>query len=137
MARGFRDQFSAAQLRAMQKAAGRIKERAYTFVSNVVDDTPVDTGELKGGWQMVKDGSAPDMNTPLDPTGERTKRMLITKIRYLPIHMDWHFTFGNWKPYAYRIEYEGYSNQAPGGMLRKNIARGGEAFEKFETGGKK
>lgn len=137
MARGFRDQFTSAQLRAMQKAAAKVKERAYGFVSAVVDDTPVLTGELKGGWQMVKDGSAPNLDTPLDPTGEKTKKMLITKIRYLPIHMDWRFTFGNWKPYAYRIEYEGYSSQAPSGMLRKNIARGGEAFNKFETGGKK
>lgn len=137
MARGFRDQFTKAQLNTMQKAAGRVKERAYGFVSAVVDDTPVLTGALRGGWQIVKDGGQPSTDTPLDPTGNITKKMLITKIRYFPIHMDWNFIFGNWKPYAYRIEYEGHSNQAPSGMLRKNIARGGEAFNNFEVAGKK
>lgn len=61
-----------------------------------------------------------------------TKQMLITKVRYLPIHMDWDIYFGNGKPYASRIEYEGYSKQAPNGMLRKNIARGGEGFNGFK-----
>lgn len=130
----FRDQFTRAQLNVMQKTAGKIKQRTYGFISAVIDDTPVKTGALRGGWQIVKAGQALMSDTPLDPTGAETKAILIRKIRYLPIHMDWDIYFGNGKPYASRIEYEGYSKQAPNGMLRRNIARGGEAFNGFKLG---
>lgn len=130
----FRNQFSSAQLKVMQKTAATIKQRTYGFISAVIDDTPVDTGALRGGWQIVKSQGELSQNTPLDPTGSMTKELLIKKIRYLPIHLDWDIYFGNGKPYASRIEYEGYSKQAPNGMLRRNIARGGEAFNGFKLG---
>ena len=134
MARGFRHQFSSAQLKAMQRAAAQVKNRVYGFVSAVVDDIPVDTGALRGGWQIGKTGQPMISDTPLDPTGAATKALLIRKIRYLPIHMDWDIWFGNGKPYASVIEYEGHSKQAPNGMLRRNIARGGEGFNGFQLG---
>ena len=130
----FRDQFTKAQLNAMQAAAKIVKQRTYGFINAVIDDTPVDTGAARGGWQIVKDPGQITEDTPLDPTGAVTKAMLIKKIRYLPIHMDWDIYFGNGKPYISRLEYEGYSKQAPNGMLRKNIARGGEAFNGFKLG---
>lgn len=130
----FRDQFTKAQLNAMQKAASIAKQRTSAFVSAVVDDTPVDTGALRGSWQIVKDPSLLNDKTPIDPSGAVTKSLLINKIKYLPIHLDWDIYFGNGKPYASRIEYEGHSKQAPNGMLRKNIAKGGAAFKGFELG---
>lgn len=132
--KSFRDQFTSAQLRAMQKAAGEVKQRLYGFVSAVVDDTPVKDGGLRGSWQIQKSPDLIQDNLPEDPSGAATKQRLFTKIRYLPIHQDWDIYFGNGKPYAQKIEYEGYSKQAPNGMLRKNIARGGQAFSGFKLG---
>lgn len=134
MAVKFRDQFTSARLRVMQKKAAEAKARLYAFTEAVVDDTPVKDGGLRGGWQIQKSPDLIQDNLPNDPSGEATKQRLFTKIRYLPIHQDWSIYFGNGKPYAQKIEYEGYSNQAPNGMLRKNIARGGESFSGFKLG---
>lgn len=134
MAKKFRDQFTKAQLRAMQKAAAVTKQRLYGFVTAVVDDTPVKDGGLRGSWQIQKSEGMILDNLPNDAIGDATKKRLFTKIRYLPIHQDWNIYFGNGKPYAQRIEYEGYSKKAPTGMLRKNISKGGDAFTGFKLG---
>lgn len=134
MARGFRDQFSRAQLKAMQKAAAETKQRLYGFTTAVVEDTPVKDGGLRGGWQIQKSPDLIQDNLPNDPSGEATKARLFTRIRHLPIHQDWTLYFGNGKPYTQKIEYEGYSRQAPNGMLRKNLSRGGESFVGFKLG---
>ena len=122
--KSFRDQFTSAQLRAMQKAAGEVKQRLYGFVSAVVDDTPVKDGGLRGSWQIQKSPDLIQDNLPEDPSGAATKQRLFTKIRYLPIHQDWDIYFGNGKPYDQNIDYDVSSNPARYGMLSKNIERG-------------
>lgn len=130
----FRDQFDAATLRVMAATAKEVKARTMGFVGAVVDDTPVKTGTLKGSWQIVKTGQSFAETLPPDVSGVATKQRLIQKIKYLPIHMDWQINFGTPVPWAHRIEYEGWSRQAPGGMVRKNIIIGGERFKGIYLG---
>lgn len=130
----FRDQFDAATLKVMASTAKEVKARVMGFVGAVVDDTPVLTGKLKGSWQIVKTGQAFVEGLPNDPIGLATKQRLLQKIKYLPIHMDWQIVFGTPVPWAHRIEYEGWSKQAPGGMVRKNIILGGERFKGIYLG---
>jgi hypothetical protein len=130
----FRDQFDAATLKVMAATSKEVKARVMGFVSAVVDDTPVLTGKLKGSWQIIKTGQTFLDDLPLDPTGVVTKQRLMQKIKYLPIHMDWQIYFGTPVPWAHRIEYEGWSQQAPGGMVRKNIILGGERFKGIYLG---
>lgn len=130
----FRDQFDKATLKAMQAVSKEAKARLMGFVGAVVDDTPVLSGKLKGSWQIVKTGAKFLEDLPPDPSGIATKQRLLQKIRYLPIHMDWQILFGTPVPYAHKIEYEGWSKQAPSGMVRKNIILGGERFKGIYIG---
>ena len=130
----FRDQFDKATLKAMTAVSREAKARLMGFVGAVVDDTPVLTGKLKGSWQIVKTGAQFLNDLPVDPEGAATKARLIQKIKYLPIHMDWQIMFGTPVPWAYRIEYEGWSKKAPSGMVRKNIILGGERFKSIYLG---
>lgn len=130
----FRNQFDKATLKAMQSVSKEAKARLMGFCGAVVDDTPILSGTLKGSWQIVKTGAQFLENLPPDLTGQATKQRLIQKIKYLPIHMDWQIMFGTPVPYASKIEYEGWSKQAPSGMVRKNIILGGERFKSIYIG---
>jgi len=86
---------------------------------SVIKDTPVDTGRAKGNWQTTI--GAPASGT-VDRLGEsealadvsqQTASFGAGKVIYLSNNL----------PYIYRLEYDGWSQQAPGGMLRKNVAR--------------
>lgn len=135
MGRGFRDQFDAATLKVMKKKSAEAKARLMGFCAAVVDDTPVLTGKLKGSWQILNGANKTfDTDTPEDPTGLAVKARLQQKIRYLPIHMDWNLTFGSPAKYAHKIEFEGWSQKAPQGMVRKNIAIGGERLKALYLG---
>lgn len=95
---------------------------AIKLFSAVIMDTPVLTGRLRGNWQT-------SINSPLtapidredltgaEAIGEVEKvvgRSRPTDVVYLRNNL----------PYAYRIEYEGWSKvKAPQGMVRRNVAR--------------
>lgn len=92
---------------------------ALELFGSVIKDTPVDTGRAKGNWQTTI--GAPASGT-VDRIGEsealadvsqQTASFGAGKVIYLSNNL----------PYIYRLEYDGWSQQAPGGMLRKNVAR--------------
>lgn len=62
-----------AQLGEWAKAAGEkldalVRQSAYEIAENIVKDTPVDTGFLRGNWQpSIGEPDAP--TKPADPTG--------------------------------------------------------------------
>jgi hypothetical protein len=85
---------------------------------SVIEGTPVDTGRARGNWQT-------SINTPkdsaigrLDPSGRAAGAELESNLGQLgdTVYM------ANNLPYAERLE-EGYSRQAPAGMVRTNFAR--------------
>lgn len=131
---GFASQFDKARRNALRAAQEEAQRRVSGFMGAVVDDTPVLHGALKGSWQAGQTSTQFSDNTPLDPTGVYAKQMIITAVRALPMDTDWEIWFGNVKPYARRIEYEGHSAKAPTGMLRKNIVKGGESLVGFKGG---
>lgn len=106
-----------------KKAGASLEETSRAIVlelfGSVIKDTPVDTGRAKGNWQTTI--GAPASGT-VDRLGEseaiaevsqQTASFGTGKVIYLSNNL----------PYIYRLEYDGWSQQAPGGMLRKNIAR--------------
>lgn len=90
---------------------------------SIVKDTPVLWGRLRGDWRTSVgnpnltppdlDGKARDVSAVTD---EILEMALIVK-------GDQAVYFTNMMPYAQRIEFEGWSDQAPEGMVRKNVAR--------------
>ena len=91
-----------------------------TIFNNVIADTPVDEGRLRGNWQTTKDSpAASDINRIQKPkrsgpaTDEVNAKVNKPAVYYLTNNL----------PYAERIEY-GYSKvKAPEGMVRKNVLR--------------
>ena len=106
-----------------KKAGASLDETSRAIVlelfGSVIKDTPVDTGRAKGNWQTTI--GAPASGT-VDRLGEsealadvaqQTASFGAGKVIYLSNNL----------PYIYRLEYDGWSQQATGGMLRKNVAR--------------
>lgn len=113
--------------RASQKAMVQTQEQAKRLVTalctNIIDDTPVKSGRLKGGWRpSIGSPSTIDV-VRLDPTGDQAKAEVRVIASQLPTNKDWVFYFSNLTPYGSRIEYLGWSQQAPHGMVRINMSR--------------
>lgn len=92
---------------------------ALELFSSTIKDTPVDTGRARGNWQTTIGAPATGEVDRLGE-GDAVKEVSATvadfsggKVIYLSNNL----------PYIYRLEYDGWSDQAPGGMLRKNVAR--------------
>lgn len=97
-----------------------VAKKAMTDVSNrVVDMSPVDTGRFRSNWEIGQD-NVPDTFQPETgpyPRGPEVKARLAAQTS--AITSDVKFIFlANTLPYAYRLEMEGWSQQAPAGMLR-------------------
>lgn len=89
----------------------------------IVFDTPVLTGQLRGNWQTFV-GRA-DTN-PIDRSDKKHGRKVYQEIERVvkaaPKEED--ILFVNNLPYAYRIEFEGWSHtKSPEGMVRRNALR--------------
>lgn len=119
--------FGADIVRASQKVMVQTSEQAKKVVialgTNIINDTPVKSGRLKGGWRSSIGSPYTTDSIRLDPTGETAKAELRVVARQLSATKDWTFYFSNMTPYGQRIEFLGWSLQAPHGMVRTNIAR--------------
>jgi hypothetical protein len=92
---------------------------ALELFSSIIKDTPVDTGRARGNWQtsigtpkggqVTRNGEGP----ALAEAASETAKFGMGKLVWLSNNL----------PYIYRLEYLGWSNQAPDGMARKNVAR--------------
>lgn len=85
----------------------------------VIKDTPVDTGRARGEWQTTVGAEAASQNGRVDEGGGSSIAEVISKT---PQKAGGETFMTNNLPYIIRLEY-GYSKQAPGGMVRKNLAR--------------
>lgn len=96
--------------------------RAITFAlfREVIQRTPVDSGRLKGNWQV-------SIGAPANGTVTTTDKSGATTITSMAAGMGgWGSTtyLANNLPYAHRIEYDGWSHtKAPAGMVRVSLAR--------------
>jgi hypothetical protein len=99
---------------------------ALEVFSLAIQGTPVDTGLLRGNWQTSI--NSPQLRTTdrKDPGGSAAIAEALANLGSLVdvVYMV------NSLPYAERIEYEGYSRQAPEGMVRIAAARWQEIVEK-------
>lgn len=89
--------------------------------SRIIEDTPVDTGRLRGNWQASFDAakSGKLSRTQIGPQGSATAEADQVIGRYQPGQT---FYLTNNLPYAGVIEFGGSKKKAPQGMLRKNVA---------------
>lgn len=84
----------------------------------VVNDTPVDSGRLRGNWQASLD--KPALHTI---EGKRTDADVFKAIEANLGETEQTAYLTNNLPYAIPIEYGHSKGKAPAGMVRKNVAR--------------
>ena len=96
-----------------------IRGTLLSFTRRVIRETPVDTGRLRGNWQSSINIPKDNQLETMDKSGSSASGAAETALNKLEIGDIFWFT--NNLPYARRIE-EGWSQQAPEGMLRRNVA---------------
>ena len=121
-----------AQLKEFKAKTEKEAERKFraailTVMIGVIMDTPVLEGRLRGDWQASVGSYQFTPTDVIDPTGNKAisaARQMVAQVKLNDM-----VYFVNRMPYAYAIEYEAYSQKAPAGMLRKNLARWKNAVE--------
>lgn len=119
-----------ADLAAYAKKIDRTLDQTHRAVvielfSSTILDTPVDEGTLRANWNF----SVGSPNEAVDTTKKdkaKTKQSSKTagSVTSAKIPLGGDVFLTNAMPYAYRIEYEGWSHtKAPAGMMRKNLTR--------------
>ena len=92
---------------------------AIKWFSSTVMSTPVDTGRLRGNWMITQEHPGYSTIDRFDKSGNAVTAEItqtvggVGAVNYLTNNL----------PYAERIEYDCWSNQAPSGMVRVNFAR--------------
>lgn len=105
--------------KAGQNADKAVKKVCFDLTRAIIFDTPVDTGRLRGNWQA-------SIGIPIGSTLEKTDKgggdtltLAMSAINNAPKNI---FYLTNNLPYAYRVEFEGWSKvKAPKGMVRINF----------------
>lgn len=119
------DKFRAGMKRSIQKSKDKtelyFKKLAIGISSEIIKKTPVDKGQLHWNW-FVGNGSvntATAEHAGQDFDGASLRNAL--EVNSLKVNGQTIY-ITNSLPYAYRIEYEGYSKKAPAGMVRVTLA---------------
>ena len=107
---------------------------ALELFGSIIKDTPVDTGRARGNWQTSIGSPQTDQLFDPDPD-DATAELASAVYNFVG---DKTIYLANNLPYAWKLEYggygtgpgatnkttrDGYSVQAPYGMVRKNTAR--------------
>lgn len=115
----FKAQLDKFQERAILRLDRVRRASIIEMFSLVIDATPVDEGFLRGGWQATVNVPSTQVLKRADPAGSKAKAQVLLSLGKIT-DVVW---FTNTMPYAYRIEYEGWSAQARGGMVRSNLPK--------------
>lgn len=96
------------------------RQVSFKLFSAVIKASPVDTGRFRMNWQTA---GAVTPGGVIDGTDKGGAAAIGDAASYIFAASDWNeFTLTNNLPYAERLEY-GWSNQAPQGFVRVNVAR--------------
>lgn len=103
-----------------QKMETVIKSSLIRVGSSIVVKSPVDTGRFKNNWLSAYGTIDTTVTQAVDPSGSAAIGRLKEKAAGVKVGETFYFT--NSLPYAYRLEYEGWSQSAEFGMVRVSIA---------------
>lgn len=93
-----------------------VKDTVMDLTVNLVLRSPVDTGKFRGNWNTSF--NQPNYNTVGDVENNSVERAVKVVERY---QLGDTVYITNSLPYAARLEYEGWSKQAPDGMVRLTL----------------
>ena len=117
----FAGQIKTFSFNAIAKSEKAFKDTCIGLSVAIQEDTPVDTGRLRGNWQ-------PSINSPItsslmdtDPSGSKVIGKIENTTQRIKLGDTYFFT--NNLAYAAEIEFMGKSQKAPAGMVRVNLTR--------------
>lgn len=109
--------------RFAEKAEGNaekiVRKVGIDMFSRTVERTPVDTGRARANWNVSIGSASFRVSEETDKGGESTKARIRNALH------DWKqgdIYLMNSLPYIRRLEYDGWSGQAPQGMVRITVA---------------
>lgn len=119
------DRFRANMAKRIAKAKGKTelfyKKLAMEVMTRVIMKSPVDTGRFRANWFVGYGAPYLHTDTATDASGAQTIAANTASI--MGIKVDGRTIWiTNALPYAHRLEYDGWSRQAPGGMVRVTLA---------------
>lgn len=115
---GFADQVAAFERKAQDRIDMAFRKIALDLFTSVILKSPVDTGRFRANWQVAI-GAAPEGTLELeDKTGAATISKADAAVAGLNGGETTYLV--NNLPYAERLE-DGYSGQAPAGMVRLTV----------------
>lgn len=123
----------AADLARLCEAAGDkaelvVRKAALDLGGQLLDRSPVDTGRFKNNWATSVNGMSTATGAGADASAAAARTMLQAQVaEWKPGKTIW---ITNSLPYAYRLEYDGWSKQAPGGMVRLAVQNYAQAVAK-------
>lgn len=106
--------------RSNQKMETVIKSSLVRVGTSIVVKSPVDTGRFKNNWLSAYGTIDTSVTQSVDPSGSESIGRLKLEAQGIKIGEVFYFT--NSLPYAARLEYEGWSEQAKAGMVRVSVA---------------
>lgn len=116
----FGDDLNDFRVNAIGATEKTVRGTAIALWRAVILDSPVDSGRFRGNWFASYGQPARVTTTATDKTGSRA---INNATREVMGATDWtDLWLSNNLPYAQRLEF-GYSDQAPNGMIRVNVAR--------------
>lgn len=101
-----------------KNADAKVRVICLDLLSGIVMKTPVDTGRARGNWQASIGSPRMTQLETTDANGDVTIAAGQDAVSQAPGNVFW---ITNNLPYIMRLEYEGWSNQAPRGMARLTI----------------
>lgn len=108
----------------VEKAKGNLdrvtREALMLATQGVVMRSPVDTGRFRANWQFGAGAIDFTTSDQVDPSGAISIAKVQAQLGAVNAGGVYYLT--NSLPYAYRLEYEGWSAQAPAGMVRVTLA---------------
>ncbi len=116
----YADQLKRFKEMQQQEATKKWRAAMLEVMTATIMDTPVLDGYLRGGWAAYI-GTAGLGGLAPDKSGSIAMKQVASAVSRAVLGEDvW---FVNRYPYAYDIEYNGHSQKAPEGLLRRNLAR--------------
>lgn len=116
----FADQVAAFVAKTNAKIELAVRKIALDVFKEVILMSPVDTGRLRGNWQVAI-GSVASGTVEID---DKAGTATISKVQAetMKLQVGQTITLVNNLPYARPLEY-GHSKQAPGGMVRLTVQK--------------
>lgn len=113
-----RTQLEAIAKKRMQDVSEIARVSIIRVGNRVITASPVDKGSFRNQWNTSINSISRDTSKPDSRGGADSINELASEISDLKLGATAYFT--NPMPYGPRLEYDGWSEQAPNGMLRVN-----------------